>query len=51
MNSLLSITSEDGKEIVNIHEDYDKLDHLQKLKILLSVKNWIKDEYEKIANA
>jgi len=41
---------DDNKPIVTIEKEYFKLNHINKLEILLTVKNWVKDELDKIAN-
>lgn len=44
-------TREDKREVVIVKDEYNRLNHVQKLELLFTVKNWIADELDKIANA
>ena len=44
------IVVEDEKEIAKVNPEYEELDHVQKLKVLFTIKNWVTDEFDKIAN-
>ena len=49
-NETIFVTREDKKEIIIIKDDYNKLNHIQKLELLFTLKNWVTDELNKIAN-
>jgi hypothetical protein len=44
------IVAEGEKEIAKVSSEYEELDHVQKLKVLFTIKNWVTDEFDKIAN-
>ena len=49
-NETIFVKREDKKEIIIIKDDYNKLNHIQKLELLFTLKNWVTDELNKIAN-
>ena len=51
INESLLFIEEDKKEIITIKSEYNKLSHIKKLEILLTIKNWVTDEFTRIANS
>ena len=50
INEALLFIEDEKKEIVTIKSEFNNLNHIKKLEILFTIKNWLTDEFNKIAN-
>lgn len=50
-NIIFEINNTEGKRLMIISNEYNDLDNIKRLEFLLTLKNWVRDEMDKIANA
>jgi len=51
INDTIISVKKHNSNLFNINdENYESLSHIEKLELLLTIKNWVKDQFDKIAN-